>query len=161
VLPGLYDRKISVSPELSQQTWLWNSDYQVKCKCIVDLWDGTSTVYDLKTASDMSDEGITRAIEIYGYDIQAAAEIEACRVLHGFTPKFKWIFVETGDVNDVRLIEPSQEQLRFGLSKWLDAVSVWAGCLASDTWPGRPDKVLGPSRYRLANAANSFESQIK
>lgn len=160
VLPGLYDRGITVDPALSQQTWLWNSIDQVKCKCIVDLWDGTGNVYDLKTASDMSDEGITRAVEIYGYDIQAAAEVEACRILHGFTPKFKWIFVETGDVNDVRLIEPSQDQLRFGLNKWLQAVNVWRDCLRTDTWPGRPDKVLGPSQYRLANAARSFESEI-
>lgn len=158
---GLVERNIKISPELSQVKWLWTSVDEVKCKCIADLWDGSETVYDLKTASDMSDSGITKAIELYGYDIQAAAEIEAVRVLHGFTPRFRWIFVETGQVNDVRVIDPDRYQLDYGIKRWTEAVIKWGQCMKFDKWPGRPDAVLGPSQYRVGPGARDFLNQIK
>lgn len=160
-LSGMHDRGIIITPDKAQRKWYWNSLGNVGCKLILDLWDGNRTIYDLKTATSLDDDDIRYAIEKYGYDIQAAATLEACTAITGEKhPVFKFMFVETGDVNDFRLIEMDSRQIGYGTQRWLEAVTIWKKCMETGKWPGRPDAVLGPSRYRDAAQGKLFADQI-
>jgi hypothetical protein len=116
-------------------------------------------VNDLKTAHDLSDDAIVRSIELYGYDIQAAAYLEAVTVLYEWPrPRFRFIFVETAPPYDVRIVEPDQLMISSGQALWRKAVMTWKHCLETNTWPGRGNMVATSSRYRRAkdNDSDSF-----
>lgn len=116
-------------------------------------------VNDLKTAHDLSDEAIVYAIEKYGYDIQAAAYVEACRTVYEWDrPQFRFIFVETDAPYDVRIIEPDALMLNSGQSLWRKAVMTWKHCLETGEWPGRGNATLTSSRYRRNKDNNEFAS---
>lgn len=112
--------------------------------------DDYCQVTDLKTAHDLSDDAVVKAIELYGYDIQAAAYLEAANHLFRWVqpPSFRFVFVETAAPYDVRIIEPGPDMLQSGAKLWNQAKATWKRCLASGEWPGRGNATLSNSRYR-------------
>jgi hypothetical protein len=114
----------------------------------MDLYrDGT--VLELKTAHDLSDNGIVKAIELYRYDLQIAAYAEAVTALYGVkNPQLLFLFAETQAPYDTRWITPDSRMVGNGTKDWLKAVTLWKQCSDSGNWPGRGDATLGPSQYR-------------
>ncbi len=127
----------------------WNSPSgNVPCSAVMDLYrDGT--VLELKTAHDLSDNGIVKAIELYRYDLQIAAYAEAVTALYGVkNPTLLFLFAETQAPYDTRWITPDPRMVGNGTKDWLKAVTLWKSCIDSGLWPGRGDATLGPSQYR-------------
>jgi hypothetical protein len=117
----------------------------VLCQIHPDLvYDVGGGGLDLKTAKDTSDDGITRAIELFGYDIQVAAYVEGCG------DEFPLLFVETEPPHELRVVRLSDTQLQYGKSKWDKAKGIWKQCWETGQWPGRGSMVSEPSRYRKA-----------
>jgi hypothetical protein len=165
--PSDYDRAIRASnavadfcPDLRKsmiQPYLrWHTE-GIECSGRPDHIDEEQwLVNDLKTAHDLSDEAIVRSIELYGYDIQAAAYLEAVTVLYEWPrPRFRFIFVETAPPYDVRIVEPDQLMISSGQALWRKAVMTWKHCLETNTWPGRGNMVATSSRYRRAKDNDS------
>jgi hypothetical protein len=91
---------------------------------------------DLKTAWNVSDYSIARDIERYGYDIQAAAYVDAMKHCLGWPdPGFQFVFAKTSPDYDVivRPLEP--EEMERGQALWQEAKVTWKRCLESGEWP--------------------------
>lgn len=138
---GLNDRGFFVSRSLTQQKWYWTSEGQVKCSGRPDMVVGLPPqIIDLKTCRDLSDTSLRRDIEAYGYDIQAAAYLEAATAIYGWRDvTFKWLFVEKESPYQTRLITASPNMVGQGMAKWLKAVTIWKDCLTTNQWPGPVD----------------------
>lgn len=91
---------------------------------------------DLKTAWNVSDYSITRDIERYGYDIQAAAYVDAMKNCLGWPdPGFQFVFAKTSPDYDVIVRPLEQEEMERGQSLWQEAKVIWKRCLESGEWP--------------------------
>lgn len=91
---------------------------------------------DLKTAADVSDDGITRAIGSAGYHIQAGLQRMIVRALGGAFNSFAFVFVEKTSPFDVRVKELTPESLDLGERQALAGIKTLKRCLAENRWPG-------------------------
>jgi hypothetical protein len=104
-----------------QEIEFWSNG--VLCQIHPDLvYDVGGGGLDLKTAKDTSNDGITRAIELFGYDIQVAAYMEGC------SGEFPLLFVETEAPYEMRVVHLSDEQVKYGKDKWDQAKVIWKQC---------------------------------
>jgi hypothetical protein len=127
----------------------WNS-MGVQCSGVIDLYWVNGIVVELKTAHDLSDAGIVKAIELYRYDLQlCGAYNESVTELYGVSkPELLFLFAETAAPYDTRWITPDSRMIGNGTADWLRAVTLWKQCLDSGVWPGRGNATLGPSRWK-------------
>jgi len=142
-------------------TVVWfDAEFGIWCRSRVDSWHRqTATIYDLKTCENMVAAASGSTCIKYGYDIQAAANIEGIETnlpeLAGRV-QFKFHFVEPGITPSTP--ELSGELLELGRRKWKRAKEIWAQCLKSDKWPG-------PQITRIEappwSTAQDMEQQLK
>ncbi len=89
--------------------------YKFKAKCRMDrliLKDNCAVIIDLKTASDVSDKAIQRAIANFRYDIQAYFyEKILCEITHLAAIDFIFVFVETKPPYEVKVVKLTEEWL--------------------------------------------------
>jgi len=135
-----------LKPWIGRKEIDWTDGDGVPCQIHPDLVfdDAKLGGYDLKTAADTSDAGITRAIELFGYDIQVAAYEE------GVGGPFGLLFIETAPPYEMRMVELAPSQLVEGRRQWNEAKRIWKQCWETGKWPGRGNFVSTPSRYRAA-----------
>jgi hypothetical protein len=91
---------------------------------------------DLKTAADVSDEGIERAIYSSGYHVQAALIRKVVTALGGQFDTFVFVFVEKASPFDVRIMELKSETLDIGTRQLEQAIKTVRRCIAESRWPG-------------------------
>jgi hypothetical protein len=139
----------------------WEADGGVLCKAYADLiWQ--NEVLDLKTAADLSDDGITRSIERYGYDMQLAAEVEAVTALGMIAkPLAALYFAEKSRPYDVRRVVLDAGLLGAGMARWRKACKIWKDCLASGNWPGRGEMTARRSPWRARKEATSWADDFQ
>lgn len=144
-----------------QPKQIWQSSGGVWCKAKPDYYDAnTGDIVDLKTAYDLSDKAIERAIQSFGYDIQAAAYLEAASELYPEKPhSFRFLFVKSKPNYNCRWVKLDSRALGNGTAKWLQAVAKWKDCLATDTWPGYSDLVAGCPPWAMIETENDTEEQ--
>jgi hypothetical protein len=123
----------------------------VVCRCKIDhlILDG-GTILDLKTTQDADPEHCARQVTDYGYDIQEAAYKRAVGELYPDlvgAVSFVFLFVETDPPYAVTPATLDGVFRSIGERKWTRAVSTFARCLATDTWP---DYTSGPGALTLA-----------
>jgi len=121
----------------------------VMCRAMIDNApaDPRLPLYDFKTTTDASPEAVIRAVENYGYDVQAAHYLDAWQAATGERRKMRFIFVEKAAPHEVAVIElhddPSAESdwMLTARSKAGEARRIWGQCLTSGDWPGYPARV--------------------
>jgi hypothetical protein len=102
-----------------------------------DVIPNADGVYvDLKTAADVSDEGIERAIYSSGYHVQAALIRKVTQAIGGVFQTFVFVFVEKASPFDVRVMELKAETLDIGTRQLEVAIKTVRRCLAENRWPG-------------------------
>jgi len=145
-------------PWNSQAKLEWTADGGVLCKGRPDLIAGTDVV-DLKTASDLSDDAITRSIERYGYDLQLAAYCEGVTAM-GLVdrPVARLLFVEKSRPFDVRLVTLGADLLGAGTARWRKACTIWKDCLSTGNWPGRGEMTAHRSPWRARSEARDTDA---
>lgn len=152
------ERVAKIGPWHGQRTLNWTADGGVLCSGTPDLvMDDYSEIIDLKTAADLSDNGLTRAIELFGYDLQLAAYSEAIGVLHGKSPVLKLLFVEKSSPYETRMLTLDARYVGQGTAAWRKACAIWKDCHETGVWPGRGDMTVGPSKYRTASQGSVFD----
>jgi len=116
---------------LDEETGIW-------CRARIDSWHpSSSTIYDLKSCENMVAAASGAQCIRFGYDIQAAAYIEAmeaCIPSLAGRVQFRFHFAEPGITPCTP--ELSGELLELGRRKWSRAKELWAQCLKSGQWPG-------------------------
>lgn len=118
-------------------------------RCMVDRFEdrGTSAVlYDVKTGdTSAAPHGLGRRIVNMGYDVQAAFYE---RVILTLRPElagrltFRWVFVENDPPHLVTVAELDNAGLEIGRKKVAAAVALWNRCIAEQSWPGYPAKIV-------------------
>lgn len=132
----------------SEVTILW-TDYAtdgtpVQCRSRLDKLDGW-TIRDLKTCRRAHPKVLQRDIELYGYDVQAAAYM---RALAAAAPEsegrseYKWLFCESFAPYPVTPVRFGGSMRKRGEARWQQAVDLWAQCIRTARWPGYVDSEI-------------------
>ena len=139
---------ITLSPDRSEMVAVADID-SIMCRAMIDNApaDNRLPLYDLKTTTDASPEAITRAVEAYGYDVQAAHYLDVWEAATGERRKFRFIFVEKEPpfaCSVIQLfddVDSDADWMGAARSKAKEARRIWGECLKLDYWPGYPARV--------------------
>lgn len=153
---SLAAKGISLDGE-QQKRLEWNSpnpfnpvSLGVACSGVADLirfTDGWAEVLDLKITDNASPAAFARNAINLGYDVQAAAYIEAVNILFpdfAGRVKYKILACEPYAPFVVQPYELDGGMLELGARKWSRAVAAWGKALAWKKWPD-----YGPNTMRL------------
>lgn len=116
---------------------LWEQDGVLCRRCIDHL--KPLDILELKTTASANPDFCARQCVNLGYDIAAAASIEAMNALEPDNAgrfRFRFVFVEPEPPFDVLVVPPSGSMLTLGSFRWSRALSMWKECLATGVWPG-------------------------
>lgn len=135
---------IRLDPAQSEVTALAEVD-GVWCRARFDNLPARGGVfYDLKTTTDASADAVIRAVETYGYDMQAAHYQAVLEAATGQRRKVRFVFVEKEPPHEVAVIElhddPASDSdwMTAARSKAAEARRLWSECLRTGQWPGYP-----------------------
>ena len=111
----------------------------VLCRGMFDhAWIDDGTILDLKIVGNAETSQLERSAERFGYGIQAAAYTSALTALRpelAGRVQFLFAFGESEEPHALNLTEPDGMLRDLGERRWRRAVSTWAECIASNTWP--------------------------
>lgn len=118
---------------------------------------------DLKTAADVSYEGITKSVSTFGYHMQGALALMGMKAITGrAAPSFALIFVEKAPPFAVSIVQIDSEALLYGARQIRRSLDEFAACLKSGEWPGplrgqeRTVGLTGYWRSRLQQEDEAF-----
>ena len=117
------------------------------CRCMLDNIPERGPVYDLKTTTDASPEAVVRAVEAYGYDVQAAHYLDVLEAATGERRKMRFVFVEKNPPHEVSVVELRDEPdsefdwMEDARSKAREARRIWRECTEAGQWPGYPAQI--------------------
>lgn len=145
VVEFAYASGIKFQTQYCQPKWKWQSSGGVWCSARPDYFE-SGNVIDLKTCHSLKDGSVARTVQEYGYDIQAAAYLEAASA-QGWDGKLRFLFVESRAPYACRWVELDSQALGDGTAKWMKAVATWKSCLGSDAWPGWDNLIVTRPRW--------------
>lgn len=145
VLAVLAERGIDFQDEGSQREvavfWeeLTTGGEVVQCRAMLDYFNhGRAMVEDLKTTRSAHPRDIARAVQTFGYDVQAAAYTSAVGHVH---PELlgrvgmRWTFCELEPPYAVTPARPTEALMELGRLKWQQAIDLWALYRGENRWP--------------------------
>lgn len=121
----------------------------VMCRAMLDNApaDPRLPLYDLKSTTDASPDAIIRAVEAYGYDVQAAHYQDVWEAATGERRKFRFVFIEKTAPFACSVVqlhddpESDADWMLTAKSKIREARRIWAECLNAEHWPSYPARV--------------------
>lgn len=142
-------RAVFGSAGFNEVSYVWeDADYGILCKAradriVADL-NGYTTIVEIKTAMDASPAGFRRAIENYGYHVQAAMQLDGLQALAPANRYLVWVVLEKGAPWEVALYEPegyvSSENvgplIAAGRERYKGALLQQLHCARENYWPG-------------------------
>lgn len=158
----LRDMRITIDPEWSEIAALAEIG-GVWCRCMADnAPERGRYLYDFKTTTDASPDACRRAVENYGYDVQAAHYLATWEAATGERRAFRFIFQEKTAPYEVSVVELLNEPdhpedwMADAREKAAEARSIWGRCLESGEWPGYPPMVaiIGARGFHRARWAD-------
>lgn len=141
----------------AQVTLLWRSE-GVDCKGILDyltLGDDSAAIDDLKCVADASPKAMQKAIVDYGWDIQAAAYIEAVEILHPHLlgrVAFRLTACEKKAPFACVPYTFTTAMLTMGRIKWQRAKEIWGQCLRDNVWPSYKPRAIDATTWQISQA---------
>lgn len=157
IASAAWSAKFGKNPNIvhAQPRWKWIADGGISCSGRPDYYDiETGGIVDLKTCKSIGDRGLGYAIRDYGWDIQAAAYLEAASALYDRKDvTIEFMAVEAGEPNNVRWVTLSPNAIGEGTGKWRRACRTWKECLASGVWPAYDD-------YRVTTKDESIDTMM-
>jgi len=134
-LPGLFSQKTTAQKEL---TAVWQDIGGHYCRARIDCLQrhetGGASIWDWKTASDVSDRALERACQTYRYPFQLAFYLRGLRKLLPEVTAWdaKLVFVEATAPHTVRLVSFSEEYMAYAASEVEKAIERWADCMSAE-----------------------------
>lgn len=128
-----------------EQTLIWR-DQGIVRRALIDwlpnVGDWRMVIPDYKTCRSADPEKLQRAIADYGYHQQGEWYLAGARALRLATdPAFVFVFQEKDPPYVVTVAQPDPVAMRIAAYLNRRAVTVYAECMATDTWPGYSDDV--------------------
>jgi exodeoxyribonuclease VIII len=103
-------------------------------KCRAD-WLSGNTIVDLKSTVDASPEGFASSVDKFGYDVQAAYNLDIANWLSLGREFFLFIAVEKEPPYAVAVYELDAESIGIGRSKYRRYLDLADHCFKTDEWP--------------------------
>lgn len=155
-----------------QMTCVWYSPDGVLCRARLDQFiepkDGEDAVIgDLKSTWSAHPDACGAAIVKYGYDIQAAAYVEAIETLMpdlAGRVQMRFLFAECKPPYLTLPVPFEGSIAQLGQSRWKEAKAKWAISLASGKWPGYATGLtrVAMSPWQVQNAiAVGYEVEVE
>ena len=132
------------------------------CKARLDYYhDGENIIVDLKSTTDASYDGFTGSIFKFNYFQQSAWYCDGIKTLKGDMPSFVFMAFEKKPPYACAAYEAADEVLIAGRKTYRRALNLYQECMATNHWPGYPDRVeiitmpqwalnrLGAGQYNL------------
>lgn len=135
----LAERGIVLDPARSELCGITQID-GVWCRAMFDNVPPDGPIYDFKTCEDASPQACVKAINNYGYDIQAALYRAVWKSITGEDRPFVFIFQEKPypGPHEVTLIGLSGMFLDIAEQRFARARRIWGECVTTNNWPGHP-----------------------
>lgn len=117
---------------------VWSdAEFKVPCKLRIDRFStATSSVIDVKSATDASRDAFSRAIENYSYHVQAAMYLDGLDTLSPHERRFLWIAVEKTPPYAAAVYEADEYDLMDGRKRYRGAIAMHLECQRTGFWPG-------------------------
>ena len=116
--------------------WWLDSETHLLCKCRPD-WSRPGVLLDLKTATDASPAGFTRAVERYRYHVQAAYYLDGWPHAGGRAVDcFIFVVVEKTPPYAIGLYDLAAAMLERGRARYRRELATVNDCLTRQHWPG-------------------------
>lgn len=117
-----------------QALFVADPDTGIGLKCRTD-WLSGNAIVDLKSTEDASPEGFARSVEKFGYDVQAAYNLDLANWLDLKKEFFIFIAVEKSPPYAVGVYELDVESVGVGRSKYRRWLALAAHCERTQEWP--------------------------
>lgn len=164
---GFIAHQLDLTGMPKEQTFVWlQPTTGTRCRGRRDLWDEASkTIIDFKTCKNANAASSPTNILKMGYDIQAAAYIEAASVLDpniAGRVGMAFYFCEVNPPFGIKRVYLDQAFLSLGQRKWVSACAAFAECLKSGVWPNYPDRHIRAEApaWALSQALTEQYSQL-
>lgn len=114
----------------------------LECRARPDIVTEDNTIWDLKTARDISTEAILKKLKgdgIYEYLFQAAFYLQGVAAVMGKEEHefdWGWIFAETNEPYRIRIVQPRPEDIADSHEEVREALDRWKDCVDRNEWPG-------------------------
>lgn len=112
----------------------------LQLKCRTD-WLSGEAIVDLKTCEDASPAGFAKSVAKYGYDVQAAFNLDIANLLSLGKEYFVFIAVEKEPPHAVAVYDLDIDSIALGRSKYRRWLDLYAHCSELDEWPGYDPKI--------------------
>lgn len=112
-------------------------------------------ILDVKTAASAKPDAFARSVQSYGYDVQAAAYIEAVEFLRPDLVgrvTMRFVVAETEPPYAVTPITLDGQFKALGRAKWLAACARWKECLSTGVWPDYGTAMVSPKPWMMTEA---------
>jgi hypothetical protein len=129
---------------------------QLKCRCD---WMSGNSIVDLKKCQDASPNGFAKTVANYGYDLQAAVNLEICRVLELGKENFIFIAVEDKPPFAVGVYQLDAASVAVGYSKFRRLLTKYLECVSTDRWPAYSSNIEYLSLPKWASTVE-FNAQL-
>lgn len=137
------DAKNAFTNGKPERTLVWREPNGVFCKARLDwLHDDHRFIDDLKTRNATANpESLSRTMFTEGWDIQAAFYIRGVQMLDPLcVPQFRFVCLETYEPFALSVVSLDNGALMMAERRVLQAIETFGKCLASNSWPGYPDR---------------------
>lgn len=133
------DGPVPLTGGKAEQALIWREG-ETWCRARIDwLHDGHRWIDDYKTTSvSAHPEQWSRNLFSMGYDVQAAFYRRGVKALYGIDATFRFIVRRAGH-SALSVIALAPDALALAEKKVEFALTRWAECLRTNTWPGYPD----------------------
>ena len=135
-----------------EQTLVWREG-ESWGRALLDFWPAPDQgwdpiIVDLKTADDVSDEGLAKAFWQWGYYLPEHWYRRGYRAVHGVEADFWFVAVMKDPPHLVRSVQIDEAMRREGATRAAEALDIWRACQQSGEWPAYPPTALiGPPRW--------------
>ena len=131
-----------VAPWEPETTIIWqHGDTWLRCRPDAHSAEHGVILSYKTTSASAEPDAFTKTLINYGYDLQAAFELDALGTVLKRQCRYVWVVQETSEPYAVSFIGMSPEMAAYARERFEMAVETWAACLESDTWPGYSSRI--------------------
>lgn len=140
-----------------QSLFCEDPDTGLQLKCRTD-WLSGNAIVDLKTCQDASPTGFAKTIANFGYDVQAAFNLDIAAILGLGKEHFIFIAVEKEPPYAVGVYQLDEESIACGRSKYRRLLNRYLECAIANKWPAYSSNVefLKLPKWALSNEFNAL-----
>ena len=130
-------------PGKAELSVYWNDpDTGELCRCRPDFWRDDDLLIDLKTTEDASQEGFSKSIANWRYDVQDPYYQDGVQLATGRKPRgFVFIAVEKRPPYAVGVYTLDDESRALGRAQYRADLRRYAACRQANEWPGYGNKI--------------------